>query len=113
MKKCFTILVLLVSISSISYGQDIAVIPNVFTPNNDGINDVFRIRSNSNVEALTVSIYNRYGGLVYRYFGLNGTWDGHTHAGEPCSDGTYFVKVEFTLTDGSKSLQDQPLQILR
>ncbi|MFK8038772.1 MAG: gliding motility-associated C-terminal domain-containing protein [Crocinitomicaceae bacterium] len=113
MKKYFHIFLLCFSISSISYSQDLAVIPNVFTPNNDGINDVFKIRAFSNVETLSVSIFNRYGAIVYRYFGLNGTWDGRTHAGGECSDGTYFVVIEFTLTDGSKSLQDQPVQILR
>lgn len=112
MKRLFAVLCLLFALSVTAKAQDIAEIPNIFTPNNDGINDVFRIRTNG-VTALTVSIYNRYGGLVYRYFGLNGTWDGRSHAGEPCVDGTYFVFAEFTLPDGSKSVQDQTLQLVR
>ncbi len=111
MKKYFSILLLLLMITTNSYGQDIAVIPNIFTPNNDGINDVFKIKTNG-VEALTVSVYNRYGGLIYRYFGLNGTWDGHTHAGELCSPGVYYVIAEFTLPDGSKVLQEESVQIV-
>ncbi|MDX1348650.1 MAG: gliding motility-associated C-terminal domain-containing protein [Putridiphycobacter sp.] len=112
MRKLFVVLTVLFAVSMTATAQDIAKIPNIFTPNNDGINDVFQIRTNG-VSAVTVSIYNRYGGLVYRYFGLNGTWDGHTHAGEPCVDGVYFVVAEFTLTDGSKSVQDQTLQLVR
>jgi len=111
MKKYLAILTLLLTLSINSYGQDIAVIPNIFTPNNDGVNDVFMIETNG-VEELTVSIYNRYGGLIYRYFGLKGTWDGYTHAGELCSPGVYFVIAEFTLPDGSKIIQDENVQII-
>lgn len=112
MKKWVAILVLLLTVSISSYGQDIAKIPNVFTPNNDGINDVFQIRT-IGVDALTVTVYNRYGSVVYRYFGLNGTWDGRNHAGEACVDGTYFVIAEFTLPDGSKAVLDQHVTLVR
>lgn len=112
MKKYFTIILVILTVSTFSYAQDVAKIPNVFTPNNDGINDVFQIKT-FGVEALTVTIYNRYGGVVYRYFGINGTWDGHTHAGEPCVDGVYLIVAECTLADGSKALLDQNVQLVR
>ena len=112
MKKSLTILSFVLAITSNSFCQEIAVIPNIFTPNNDGVNDVFLIHTNG-VEALTVNIYNRYGGLVYRYFGINGTWDGYTHAGELCTPGVYYVVAEFTLPDGSTSTQDQDVQLIR
>ena len=112
MQKWIVILVLLLTVSTNSYAQDEPEIPNVFTPNNDGLNDVFQIRT-TGFDALTVTIYNRYGSVVYRYFGLNGTWDGHNHAGEACVEGTYFVVAEFTLPDGSKSTLDQHVTLLR
>ena len=112
MKRYLGLFALFVSLTFTGYGQDIAVIPNIFTPNNDGINDVFKIETtSSDISELTVSVYNRYGGLIYRYFGLNGTWDGHTHAGELCSPGVYFVIAEFTLSDGSRVLLDENVQI--
>ncbi|MFK8046553.1 MAG: gliding motility-associated C-terminal domain-containing protein [Crocinitomicaceae bacterium] len=112
MKKLIAILILMSGVSFGSFAQDIAKIPNAITPNNDGINDVLVIRT-VGVEALAVTIYNRYGSVVYRYFGLNGTWDGHNHAGEPCVDGVYFVVAECTMPDGSKAVIDQHVTLLR
>lgn len=65
-------------------------IPNVMSPNNDGINDVFVIPS-IGLKTLEVFIYNRYGELVYEWFGKYGQWDGHTYpAGQPVPEGTYY-----------------------
>jgi gliding motility-associated-like protein len=93
------ILILLFSLgTSFSWGQSDVRIPNVFTPNNDAVNDVFKIRADDYVN-LTCTIYNRYGSIVYKYFGINGTWDGYTHAGVKVSAGSYFVIVELYKED--------------
>ena len=65
------------------------LIPNVFTPNNDGSNDLFKIEGNnlSNVEA---QIFNRWGVLIYSWNGIDGFWDGRTSAGKESIEGTYF-----------------------
>lgn len=51
-------------------------LPNVFTPNGDGINDFFRPRNYSFVERVDMKIYNRWGTLVYRTEDPNINWDG-------------------------------------
>lgn len=112
MLKWFSIILLFLTVSTNGIAQDLAKIPNVFTPNNDGINDIFQVRT-TGAEALTVTIYNRYGGVVYRYFGLNGNWDGRTHAGDACVDGVYFVVAEVTLPDGSRTVLDQHVTLVR
>ena len=88
-------------------------IPNVFTPNNDGVNDLFQIRANDAYVGLTCTIYNRLGGTVYRYFGLNGTWDGYTHAGLECVAGAYFVVVELEKMDGTIETRQGYVQLVR
>ncbi|MFD1551599.1 hypothetical protein DNU06_03155 [Putridiphycobacter roseus] len=98
--------------TSFGFGQSTVVIPNVFTPNYDGVNDVFEVDA-TGYEALTCQVYNRHGSLVYRYFGLKGNWDGHTHAGVPCVDGVYFVVIELTLPDGSKEVVSGNVQLLK
>ncbi len=95
--------------SSVSFSQD-AVIPNIISPNNDGVNDVFFVRS-TGYENLTCTIFNRYGQPIYRYFGLNGTWDAYTHAGVKVAPGTYFVLIELLLSDGTVTTQQGTLQV--
>jgi gliding motility-associated-like protein len=68
-------------------------VPNVFTPNNDGFNDYFTIRSHY-LNKCTLKIFNRWGTLVYAYNGLAVKWDGTSMAGYKVSDGTYYYILE-------------------
>ena len=74
-------------------------LPTLFTPNDDGVNDVFRPISEG-ISTLHVMIYNRYGILVREWNTVNGSWDGHTTSGVACDNGTYFVIAEGTGFDG-------------
>lgn len=80
-------------------------IPNVFTPNGDGVNDLFKVKS-SGYSHLKCTIFNRYGEIMYVFYGLNGSWDGRTHAGLRCPDGVYFYVLDIGLdTDEIDSFQ--------
>ena len=68
-------------------------IPNVFTPNGDGTNDVFHIKV-SGVKSAEGSIYNRWGQLLYSWDVLNASWDGKASNGENCPDATYFYIIK-------------------
>lgn len=63
-------------------------VPNVFTPNGDGVNDFYFINSKG-MEELELTIVNRWGEVVFTSNDINGTWDG-TSNGNLCSDGVYF-----------------------
>jgi gliding motility-associated-like protein len=52
------------------------VIPNAFTPNGDGINDVWNIQNLNGSTDIVVEIFNRNGQLVYYSIGYNTPWDG-------------------------------------
>lgn len=67
-------------------------IPNVFSPNNDGNNDVFFIE-NTGIESLDMKIYNRWGMLLYETSDINAVWDGRTSSGEQAPEGTYFYII--------------------
>src|SRR5687768_3667484 len=92
------------------WGQTNVIIPNVFTPDNDGVNDLFRI-STAGYDALTCSILNRHGEVVYRFYGLNGSWDAYSHAGVKVTAGTYYIFLELTLADGSTETRQGTLQV--
>jgi gliding motility-associated-like protein len=74
-------------------------LPNVFTPNYDDINDVFKPIARG-ISSMKVNIYTRWGNFVYGWETVNGSWDGHTTSGEACLSGTYFCVLEATGFDG-------------
>ena len=76
-------------------------LPNVFTPNYDSINDVFKPYLDE-ITTMSFSIFNRYGNLIFETNRVNGFWDGHTTSGEPCNDGVYFCTLIATGIDGKQ-----------
>lgn len=68
------------------------IIPNIFTPNNDSVNDVLRFKTCD--KTLKTTIYNRWGNIVFVTDKINYYWDGRTTSGEPCTDGNYFYMIE-------------------
>ncbi|NLL28785.1 MAG: gliding motility-associated C-terminal domain-containing protein [Bacteroidales bacterium] len=87
------------------------VIPNVMTPNNDMINDVFNIQFEG-ITAMNVSIFNRWGYLIANYDGMVEQWDGKTKSGEMVAEGTYFYYIEVTDVDGNKNHYNGSLTVL-
>ncbi len=67
-------------------------VPNVFTPDGDGINDSFLVRSDG-VTPLTVTIIDRGGTVVYKHTAPVINWDGRTAAGRRVSPGVYFYVI--------------------
>jgi gliding motility-associated-like protein len=78
-------------------------IPNVFTPDGDGINDVFYINS-SGLSEYQLDIYNRWGTKVYTSSEPGNKWDGRSSSGVELTDGTYYFilrAVSVTSKDNS------------
>lgn len=69
------------------------VIPNAFTPNGDGYNDLWDIPTLAGYPQCMVSIYNRYGGLIYQSRGYPRAWDG-TYHGSQLPTGTYYYIID-------------------
>lgn len=80
-------------------GSDSLLVPNVFSPNGDGVNDVFRI-TGGNLARLEVQVFNRWGQLVALLERVNQVWDGRSPAGEVLSEGTYFYILRAAGKDG-------------
>ncbi len=75
-------------------------VPNVFTPNGDGKNDVFTLGQHpDDVPSYSIGpctemfIFNRWGQKVFESMGNDITWYGRTFAGEECVTGTYFYVI--------------------
>jgi len=68
-------------------------IPNAFTPNHDGKNDVFTPYA-TGIQNYRMSIFNRWGSLIFKTDDLQKGWDG-SFDGNPCQEDVYVWKVEF------------------
>lgn len=64
-------------------------VPNVFTPNNDGVNDKFVIVGLYDYDKIRLYIYNRWGNEVYKDMDYKNTWDGGN-----LNEGTYYYILE-------------------
>jgi gliding motility-associated-like protein/uncharacterized repeat protein (TIGR01451 family) len=63
-------------------------IPNVFTPNGDGVNDTFEIAGLSDYPDNTIDIFNRWGNSIYHKQGYLNDWTGNG-----LNEGTYFYVI--------------------
>lgn len=86
-------------------------IPNVFTPNADNINDVFKINS-TGLTDLNCTIFNRWGQKIYDWNGVTGSWDGKTKSGL-APTGTYFYIVMYTNSENKTSTEKGFLSLFR
>jgi gliding motility-associated-like protein len=68
-------------------------VPTAFSPNGDGMNDQFRIIGNG-VKKFRISIYNRWGTLVFTTEDINNSWDGLIN-GQPAQPGPYVYHTYF------------------
>lgn len=94
-------------------GEPGITMPNVFTPNGDGVNDVFRPIA-IGVESMEMTIYNRWGEIVTSVWGDRSYWDGRSFpAGEVCPEGTYFYILKAVGIDGKNYEETGVLQLFR
>ena len=85
------------------------VVHNLLTPNGDGHNDVWDLRSVPDIENATVYVFNRWGKEVFMAENYQHDWGG-TYNGEPLSDGTYVYVIKFA---NSSSVIRGTLEIMR
>jgi gliding motility-associated-like protein len=74
---------------------------NVFTPNNDGLNDVFEVETCS-VLAYDIQIFDRWGIRVFDSKDKLIHWDGKRNGGKQAENGTYFYRINATSSFGTK-----------
>lgn len=72
-------------------GRSSLFVPNAFTPNNDGHNNVFKIVG-AYISEYELNIYNRYGEKIYTSHSLDDSWDG-MYKNETAQEGAYLVVV--------------------
>ncbi|MEO8416617.1 MAG: gliding motility-associated C-terminal domain-containing protein [Ginsengibacter sp.] len=87
-------------------------IPDSFTPNGDGINDVFRVLPYDNYTINRFIIYNRWGGVVFNSADIYKGWDGN-YKGLPQPGGIYVFYMDFKNTKGKDTIKRGTVLLLR
>lgn len=87
-------------------------IPNIFTPNNDGVNDNFEIEC-TDISDFNVKIYDLEGALMFESNSNEHQWDGATLDGRPAAAGNYYYFVVAKGADGKKYAEKGILRLVR
>ncbi len=82
--------------------EEILIIPNVFTPNNDGQNDLFIVPTDG-TSIYSFHVFSRAGVEIYRSNAPSIVWDGYTSSGIEASPGIYYYAIESEVADDGLS----------
>jgi len=85
----------------------ILLLPNVFTPNGDGINDFLVPIDIRSVKSIKFLVYDRWGIPIFTSENLQKLWDGNLMNGKPAADGVYFYVADIEVDKA------QPFRIKR
>ncbi|RYZ98629.1 MAG: T9SS type B sorting domain-containing protein [Sphingobacteriaceae bacterium] len=89
-----------VSGTAITSGVNQIFVPNMFSPNGDGSNDVLYVRSQG-IKSMVFQVYSQWGEMIYRSVSQTSGWDG-SYKGNTMPVGVYMYYVEAVMLDGSK-----------
>ncbi len=100
-----------VFILAVNSGNEDIYIPNSFTPNDDGLNDVFMPYGNS-ITMVETNIFNQWGEKIFSGKGLSGGWDG-LHKGKLQPSGVYVYVLKITLQSGKVETKKGAVNLIR
>jgi gliding motility-associated-like protein len=86
-------------------------LPNTFSPNNDGENDVLYLRGRD-IESFTLQIYNRWGNKIFETDDINTGWDG-TFKGNELDPAVFVYILRVKFTNGAEILEDGNITIIK
>jgi len=77
------------------------VIPNTFSPNNDGINDIFQAKTQLDIQ-VECTIFNRWGNIIHTSNNIHNLWNGQ-YKGKDVPFGTYYYVIEYWINGIKKT----------
>lgn len=87
--------------------------PNAFSPNGDGINDIFKAKEGyKSIVSFEAAVFSRWGKKLYEWRDLDGGWDGRS-GGHDVPDGAYYLVVKARGADGRNYNIKKVINILR
>ena len=87
------------TVIKVTVSESKLIMPNAFSPNGDGHNDVYKAKEYQSLVEFHAYIFNRWGQKLYDWSNPAEGWDG-TYNGKPIKDGVYYVLVKARGADG-------------
>src|SRR5690606_36041623 len=87
-------------------------VPTAFSPNNDGLNDVFNIPTDFTIKIKELIIFNRWGEIVYKSFDSHPSWDGN-YNNDIAEIGTYFYFLKYSCNDNLNKTKKGEITLIR
>ena len=98
---------------TLTISESFLQMPNAFSPNGDGINDIYKAKDGyQSLTEFHAYIFNRWGQKLYEWNDPAGGWDG-TYKGKPVKDGVYFCLVKAKGADGKTYNIKKDVNLLR
>lgn len=102
---------ILIEVDYVNCGKPNIHVPNIFTPNGDGVNDVLYVSGNW-MESLEFEIFDRWGEKVFSTDDATQGWDG-TFNGRACDAAVYFYKLEVHCSGGKTYVTGGDITLVR
>ncbi|MBC7863321.1 MAG: gliding motility-associated C-terminal domain-containing protein, partial [Bacteroidia bacterium] len=90
------------SVDTVSIERESAVIPDAFSPNGDNTNDYFEIKGIEYYGKIKITVYNRWGDVVFAKENYHNEWGGESADGKQLTDDTYYFLLE---TEAGKEIK--------
>lgn len=92
--------------------ESFLLIPKAFTPNSDGLNDVFLVFASSRITDYEMYIYDRTGKLIFKSTNIDSGWDGNV-SGQIAPEGVYIYLINYKDSDGVKRQEKGSLILIK
>lgn len=96
----------------LAIGDEFLEIPNIFSPDSDGVNDVYRFNM-GNIKTISLLIFNRWGQEMRELNDPKESWDGRDQKGNDASEGVYFYKFNAISGSGKEYKGEGFIQLVR
>ena len=100
------------SVTVVVYDDYSIIIPNIFSPNDDGANDIFGVLCKGVIQ-LHAEVFDRWGLKLYEWNTVNGGWDGYTTSGQHAAVGTYFLILKVRDVHDVDHVEQGAFQLVR
>lgn len=88
-------------------------IPNIFTPNGDGIGDYFQIVPNCNLKEFSIIISGKNGETVFESRDIDNSWDGKIYGNNDAPEGLYYYSISAKDSNGNQINKNGTVQLIR
>jgi gliding motility-associated-like protein len=87
--------------------------PNAFTPNGDGINDVFKVTTSAGIELIQFAIFDRWGNRIWNTYDFRRGWDGSYKGAQESINTFHYIFHYKCLTDGNTYMRKGDVNLIR